>query len=181
MRADLVPGATLPDFELPDHEGITRRLSALQGEDPMVLLLSRGRHCPREQHHHRELLKLHEWCQVAYTRMVTIAANDLHDLNSFKIAVAAPWPFLSDAERVVQRTLDIQEYTDPYHDPLIPHTLVLAPDLRIERIYVGFWFWGRPSSYELWADLRHLFRRIKPDFDPTLPEARAAWETSHPR
>src|SRR3954470_10164369 len=27
MRSDIVPGATLPDYELPDHENVPRRLS----------------------------------------------------------------------------------------------------------------------------------------------------------
>ncbi len=175
----LVAGAVLPDFELPDHTGELRRLSDLQAGEPMVLLLSRGKHCPREQQHHRELLRFWEWCQVAYTKMVTIAANDLHDLASFRIAVAATWPFLSDADRMVQRTLDIQEYTDPFHDPLVPHTLVLAPNLVIDKVYVGYWFWGRPSAYDLWADMRDLHRRIKPDFDPTVDEVRRDWERMH--
>lgn len=175
MKRDYVPGATFPDFELPDHTGTPQRLSTLQGSDPMVLLLSRGRHCPREQQHHCAMVQFYEWCGVAYTQLVTIAANDLHDLNSFRIAVGARWPFLSDADRIVQRTLDIQEYTDPAHDPLVPHTIVLAPGLVIDKVYVGYWFWGRPSPYDLWADLRDLHERIKADFDPTLPEARAAW------
>ena len=41
---------------------------------------------------------------------------------------------------------DIQEYTDPEHDPMIPHTLVLKPGLVIHSIYNGYWFWGRPSN-----------------------------------
>jgi hypothetical protein len=53
--------------------------------------------------------------------------------------------FLSDPERTVQQDLDIQEYTDPEHDPMIPHTLVLKPGLVIHSIYNGYWFWGRPS------------------------------------
>ena len=36
-----------------------------------------------------------------------------------------------------------------------------------ERVYVGYWFWGRPSPYKLWDDLESVFRRLKPDFDPT--------------
>ena len=31
MRPDIVPGATLPDFELPDETGKRRRLSEIQG------------------------------------------------------------------------------------------------------------------------------------------------------
>jgi peroxiredoxin len=42
MRADIQPGATLPDYELPDQTGRKRRLSELQGDNPMILLLSRG-------------------------------------------------------------------------------------------------------------------------------------------
>ena len=42
MRADIVPGATFPDYELTDHRGKRRKLSALQGPDPMVVVLSRG-------------------------------------------------------------------------------------------------------------------------------------------
>jgi hypothetical protein len=52
---------------------------------------------------------------------------------------------------------------------------VLAPGLVIDKIYVGYWFWGRPSSYDLWADLRDLSRRTRVDFDPTLPAVREAW------
>jgi hypothetical protein len=54
----------------------------------------------------------------------------------------------------------------------VPHTLVLAPGLVIDKIYCGYWFWGRPSIYDLWSDLRDLHRRIKPDFDPLVPEVR---------
>ena len=42
MRADIVPGAGFPDYELPDQLGTMRKLSDLQGDDPMILVLSRG-------------------------------------------------------------------------------------------------------------------------------------------
>ena len=42
MRSDIVPGAIFPDYELPDHTGVLRRLSALQGDDPLILTLARG-------------------------------------------------------------------------------------------------------------------------------------------
>jgi len=41
MRADIVPGAVFPDYELTDHAGHRRKLSELQGPDPMILVLSR--------------------------------------------------------------------------------------------------------------------------------------------
>jgi peroxiredoxin len=42
MRPDIKPGGRFPDFELPDHTNTPRRLSALQGEDPLILTLTRG-------------------------------------------------------------------------------------------------------------------------------------------
>jgi len=178
MRADLVPGARLPDFELPDQDGTPRRLSALQGDDPMVVLLGRGEHCPRERQHQRAMLEFHAWCAVAYTQLVTIVPNDLHDIYKLRTSTGAYWTYLSDEALEVQSTLDIREYTDEHHHATVPHTLVLAPGLAIDKIYVGYWFWGRPSVYDLWSDLRDLNRRIRPDFDPTLPAARSAWEAS---
>jgi hypothetical protein len=77
--------------------------------------------------------------------------------------------------RRLQKDLEIQEYTDPRHDPMVPHTLVLEPGLIVYRVYVGYWFWGRPSNDELWRDLREVSRRCRPDFDPAVPAAREAW------
>ena len=42
MRADIAPGGAFADSELPDHTGTPRRLSALQGPDPMILTLARN-------------------------------------------------------------------------------------------------------------------------------------------
>jgi hypothetical protein len=63
--------------------------------------------------------------------------------------------------RIVQKDLDIQEYTDPENDPMIPHTLVLKPGLAIHSVYNGYWFWGRPSVNDLWRDLREVTREIR--------------------
>src|ERR687886_1682713 len=178
MSNGLVPGAVLPDFVLPDTTGTPRRLSELQGADAMVLLLGRGEHCPRERQHLREMVTFHGWCAVAFTQLVTVLPNNLHDTNKMRIATGAYWTFLADADLEVQRALDIAEYTDPHHDATVPHALVLAPGRIIDKVYVGYWFWGRPSIYQLWHDLQDLFRRIKSDFDPTTAEARAAWQAS---
>ncbi len=159
MRPDIVPGGTFPDFALPDHTGTRRRLSQLQGDDPLVLLLSRGHYCPKEHQHHLHLAAFqsqvavaytqmvtiatddhHElqgrdplilmlsrghYCPkehqqhhdlaafqskvaVAYTQMVTIATDDHHTLQEFRLSVGAQWTFLSYPDRTVQRDLDIQ-------------------------------------------------------------------------
>ena len=71
--------------------------------------------------------------------------------------------------RTVQQDLDIQEYTDPEHNPMIPHTLVLKPGRIIHSIYNGYWFWGRPSVVDLWHDLREVTSEIRPDWDLNAP------------
>lgn len=59
---------------------------------------------------------------------------------------------------------------------MIPHTFVLEPGLRIFKLYDGYWFWGRPSPWELWIDLRAVGARIRPDWVLGGPELQASWE-----
>jgi len=176
MRSDIVPGAVFPDYVLPDETGKPQRLSDLQGNDDlMVLHLSRGEHCPRERQMHRELLKFHEWCAVGFASLVSILPNDQHETSKLKISTGANWTFLADEDLHVQGDLDIREYTDPHHAANVPYTLVLAPGLVVDKIYCGYWFWGRPSIYDLWSDLRDLSQRIRTDYDPLVPAVRDAW------
>jgi peroxiredoxin len=46
MRSDIAPGGVFPDYELPDHTSTLRRLSELQGDDPLILTLALGHYCP---------------------------------------------------------------------------------------------------------------------------------------
>jgi peroxiredoxin len=177
MSKHLEPGDVLPDFELPDENGELHRLSELQGDDVMVLMLGRGEHCPRERMHQREMVRFHEWCDNSFTRLVTVLPGDLHDTFKMRIATGAHWPYLADPDLEVQKALDINEYTDTHHDyAVVPHTVILSPGLKVEKTYVGYWFWGRPSPDQLWLDLQDVFARTKEDFDPTRREVRAAWE-----
>ena len=176
MSQNLELGSVIPDFELPDETGRMHRLSALQGDNALVLHLSRGEHCPRERMHHRELLRFHEWCPLAFTELVSILPNTQHDVLRLKMGTGAHWTFLADEALEVQRHFDINEYTDTHHDNAgVPHTLILSPGLVLEKVHVGYWFWGRPGPEQLWADLAEVFARTKPDFDPTTEAARAAY------
>ena len=176
MRSDVIPGGTFPDYTLPDHEGALHTLSELQGRDPLILTLARGHYCPKEHQQHLELAAFQSKVAVGYTQVVTIATDDQHTLQEFRASVGAQWTFLSDPGRTIQRDLDIQEYTDPEHDPMIPHTLVLKPGLVIHSIYNGYWFWGRPSVVDVWHDLRTVTSEIRPDWDLAAPGLREAWD-----
>ena len=175
MRPDVGVGATFPDYELTDHAGTRRKLSELQGNYPMVLVLSRGHYCPKDRWQHRRLVDFYPELRVGYTRIVTISTDNLLETSEFRDGVGAQWPFLSDPGRKVQKDLDIAEYTDPDHDPMIPHTIVLEPDLKVFTIYNGYWYWGRPSVTDLAKDLRALFEKIRPDWNISDQDLREAW------
>lgn len=176
MRPDIREGSRFPDYELPDHDGITRRLSELQAQNPMVLHLSRGGFDPKEHRFLGRLVDASLDFRVAYTRVVVVSTDNQLEINEFRDSVGAEFPFLSDPGRTLQRDLDIVEFTDPVHDPMVPHTLVLAPGLQIFRIYSGYWFWGRPTVDELHRDLREVMRATRPDFDLGAPGLRDAWD-----
>jgi peroxiredoxin len=176
MRPDITSGSTFPDYELPDHENVPRKLSELQGDDPLILTLARGHYCPKEHQQHLQLAAFYPQIAVSYTQIATIATDAHHELQEFRASVGATWPFLADPDRIVQKDLEIQEYTDPEHDPMIPHTLVLKPGLVVHSIYNGYWYWGRPSVDELRQDLRAVSREVRPDWDLSTPGLREAWE-----
>ncbi|HEX4427826.1 MAG TPA: redoxin domain-containing protein [Frankiaceae bacterium] len=175
MRSDIRPGAVFPDYSLPDHTETVRSLSEIQGDDPMILTLARGHYCPKEHQQHLDLAAAQAKIAVSYTQIATIATDPHHTLQEFRLSVGAQWPFLSDPGRIVQKDLDIQEYTDPDNDPMIPYTLVLKPGLVVYSIYNGYWFWGRPSVDDLWRDLRGASSESRPDWDLGKPGLREAW------
>ena len=135
----------------------------------MILVLSRGHFCPKDHQQHLKLVEFYPEIVAGYTRIVTITTDNIFTVNDFRASVGAQWTFLSDAGRKVQKDLDIQEYTDPHDDPMIPHTLVLKPGLIIHSIYNGYWYWGRPSTEQLRRDLCEVTREIRPDWDPARP------------
>ena len=176
MRPDIVPGATFPNYELTDHTGKRRTLAELQGQDPLIVVLSRGSYCPKDQRQLQGLVELERELEVGYCRLVTISTDSLAQTNEFRAGLGAHWTFLTDSARKVQKDLEIAEYTDPAHNPMIPHTLVLEPGLVVYKVYNGYWFFGRPTLEELRQDLRAVQKKCRPDWDITDPELKAAWE-----
>ncbi len=87
MRADIVPRAAFPDYELPDHRGKRRKLSELQGSDPLIVVLGCGSFCPKDRRQHEGLLVLHREMEVGYSRLVTITTDNLLETNEFRSGV----------------------------------------------------------------------------------------------
>jgi len=165
----LQPGSTLPDLELRDHTGNERRLSEVAGGDPVILNFFRGWWCPKEQAFFRRLVALQDEAEVAYTRFVSVSVDPPEVQAAFRAGLGARWTFLSDGERRYQGSLGLRETTDSVHDPYVPTTFTLHPDLTIHRVYNGYWFWGRPTLEELRQDQRQLSLALRPDWEPPPP------------
>lgn len=82
MRPDITVGGTFPDYALTDHTGTRRTLSELQGDDPMILVLSRGHFCPKDRRQLRNLVDLYPELKVGYTGIVTISTDTLLETTS---------------------------------------------------------------------------------------------------
>src|SRR2546423_11025376 len=93
VRADIAAGGTFPDYELTDHTNTRRKLSALQGSDPMIVVLSRGHYCPKDYRQHLELAGAYPEIAVAYTQIVTISTDNILETRVFRTSVGAEWPF----------------------------------------------------------------------------------------
>ncbi len=100
MRSDIREGGTFPDYELADQSGRRRSLSELQGGNPMVLHLSRGGFDPKEHRFVRQLVDAYPEFRNAYTRLVLISTDNQLNINEFRDALGATWPFLSDPDRI---------------------------------------------------------------------------------
>jgi hypothetical protein len=174
MRSDIVPRGYFPRLPTSDQHGKPPKLSELQLDDPLILTLARPL-LPKGAPANPEHAAFYPKIAVAYTQVATIATDDHHTLEEFRASVGAQWTFLSYSERTVQKDLDIQEYTYPDNNPIIPHTLVLKPGLVIYSIYNGYRFWGCPSVIDLWHELRAGTSEIRPDWDLSTPGLRKVW------
>lgn len=177
MSQDLRPGSRFPDYELPDTEGRRHKLSELQAGNPMFLVLARGSFCPKDERQSRWMVEMEPQFAVAYTSVVTVSSTDaIFELWEWRARLNAHWTFLSDHHKTIQNDLGLTEYTDPHHEPIIPHSIFLEPGLVIHSVYNGYWYWGRPSPQDAWRDLREISRKTRSDWDLTAPGLREKWE-----
>ena len=152
-------------------------LSELQGQDTMVLVLSRGGFLPKDRRQAELLVQFHRELEVGYCRLVTISTDNITLTNEYRTGVGAHWPFLSDAGRVIQKDLDIAEYTRfTENHPMIPHVIVLEPGLRSSTrstTAIGF-----SAVRRLRISVRTCVLSPKNAgriLDITTPEMKAAW------
>ena len=164
-------GELFPEFELPDHTKRPRRLTqftqpSLVDEKlgfrdgyPLILVFGRGFFCPRDQEQMRQLVRFQSELAVNYCKLVTVSTDPPKVQAAFRAGLGARWTFLSDETRLLIKTINILDETEgEYAYTAQPYTFVLRPDLRIHRIYDGWFFVGRPTREELRHDLREIMQ-----------------------
>jgi peroxiredoxin len=162
----LQPGTRIADIELPDQDGITRRLSSLPNGDPLIVHFYRGWFCPKERTYFRRvLLPLSDEIDVSYVRMVSISVEPPAVQAALRAGLEARWLFLSDEQRVFQEALDLREWTDGVHNPFVPTVAVLYPDLTVAEVWNGYWYVGRASIEELKQSVRRVTQAIRSDWE----------------
>ena len=101
MRPEISVGSTFPDFELTDHAGKRRTLSELQGNDPMILVLSRGHFCPKDHRQLQNYVAFYPELKVGYTRIVTGTIVDME--KTFREAGLADYAAPIPLEEMIDR------------------------------------------------------------------------------
>jgi len=108
MRANIVAGAVFPDYELTDHTVERRKLSDLQGPDPMILVLSRGGFCPRDIRQAEGLVEL-----TARRKLVTLASSPSAPTTCSRRTITAAVPALIGPFYPIRRARFKRTLTSP--------------------------------------------------------------------
>ena len=166
---NLGTGDAFPDFTLPDTHGKPRTLSHFTKQSamdekmgfadgyPIIVVFSRGFFCPRDQQQMRGLVDFQSELAVNYCKLVVVNADPPMVSAAFRAGLDADFPFLSDEDREVIKALHILDSTEgEYAFRARPFTFVLRPDLRVHKVYDGWFFVGRPTTEELRQDLREI-------------------------
>jgi peroxiredoxin/cold shock CspA family protein len=169
MTTNLQVNDQFPDIALPNHQNEVTRLSHFTRPSlldkhlgfldgyPLILVFFRGFFCPRDQQQMRQLVEFQRELTVNYGKLVAVSADPPLVQAAFRAGLGAQWTFLSDERRVIIKQINILDETEgEYAYRAQPYTFILQPDLRIYKIYNGWYFVGRPTNEELRHDLRTI-------------------------
>jgi hypothetical protein len=120
-------------------------------------VLDRGHYPARVHQQHLELAAFYPRIAVAHTQIVTIATDNILEINEFREAVGAQWTFLSNAGRKVQRTAISGNTPTPPRPDDPAHTLVLRPGLVIHGVDNG-----SGDRHHPYQDVGHSQRGARP-------------------
>ncbi|RUP09779.1 cold-shock DNA-binding domain protein [Jimgerdemannia flammicorona] len=169
-------GDIFPDLTLLDHGSNPTKLSSLNRPYlldtytglfptgyPLIVIFFRGGFCPRDQTFFRNLVARRSDLQSALARIVAISVQSPQANFSFRAGLGADnITFLSDEPRKAVQGLGILDETEgEYARVARPYAFVLHPDLKVHKVYDGWFFVGRPSVDELLTDLKEVMSGLK--------------------
>ena len=103
--------------------------------------------------------------KVGYYGLATVTTEARLETMEMRNAVGALWPFLGDNERKLLHQLELADESEHRYGPVyIPHTFVLDSERIIHKIYMGWWYVGRPTVEEIQMDMRAVISR-RPDWE----------------
>jgi hypothetical protein len=154
MRPDVVPGALSREHELSDHRGMRRTLSELQGGDPLVLVPPCGGFCPKDRRQHEGLLQPPPRDAGRLLPPRDDLDRQRHRDQWVSYCSRGPGgrfsrtPAAECRRRPTSRSVPRTQPDDSSHPCYWSHACVS------NKIYKGYWFFGRPTLQELCPDVR---------------------------
>jgi thioredoxin-dependent peroxiredoxin len=127
-------GDTAPDFELPDQDGKTRKLSELLTNGPVVLFfypaaMTTG--CTKESCHFRDLKS--EFAKLG-AQIVGISKDDVSKQGQFDNKHSFGYPLLSDPELKVAEAFGVKRKMMAFLIPVQRATFVINTDRTIREV-----------------------------------------------
>jgi alkyl hydroperoxide reductase subunit AhpC len=199
-------GQPAPDFQLPDTEGKSWRLSDFRGKKPVVLIWVFADWCPVCHGEFHELIELRQRFEAANAQVFTLECHDLFPCRvmvgkelepkywfrktSFKDAYTKNiwWPHLVDRAGGVGAEYGVQPMSFTVHAEWINRPSVVIVDKEgVGRFAYYGTFWGdRPSIHQLLEMVRsgkYSFdapKRLKPRVQALSPVVMAATLSEYP-
>ncbi len=103
----LKKGELAPDIELPDHEGVKRRLSDLVDGKPLILYFYPADFTPGCTQEACDLRDLHTRILASGLRVVGVSPQSPESHRRFREQHALPFTLLSDEDKVAIRAFEV--------------------------------------------------------------------------
>ena len=180
MSKGLRPGIDAPRLRAPRRGRRHARLSELQGDNLMVLSWAAASTA-------RASASTSARCCASTTGARWRSRAGHHPAQrrprrvQAGVSTGAYWTYLCDTDLEVQRTSTSTSTPTPTTTTRGAAHARARPGLEIEKVYVGYWFWGRPSPDQLWADLQELCAAALSRLRPDRAEVRAGGSPSSAR
>jgi peroxiredoxin Q/BCP len=149
----LEPGQQAPEFELPNHDGETVKLSDFEGQQVVLYFYPKAgtEGCTLEAREFDDSWSEFEQRDIS---VVGVSTDSVEEVATFKDELGLPFPLLSDESGAVAKqydSFDTPEIDGETVEIALRNTYVIGPDGTIEAAYEGVSPEGHPD--QLLSDL----------------------------